>query len=116
MARAQLDDAPREGMRYGGKGYKFEHYSYRPSFLVFNSRRSHETRILKVGEVETSRKLTFFFGEDGVNPFENVLPYLNMEEVQEAREKEVKANVARLARRKSRDTPSDKKPRKKAKI
>ena len=43
-ARVELgEDAPREGMRYGGKGYKFDHYSYRPSFAVFNSRRSHDT-------------------------------------------------------------------------
>ena len=116
MARANEDDAPRTGMRYGGKGYTFQHYAFRPSFLVFNSRRSHETRISKVGKVSTSRKLTFFFGADGVNPFENILPYLNMEGVQEARHEEVQANLARESRRKRRDATSDKKPEKKVKM
>jgi hypothetical protein len=96
------EDAPRFGMRYGGHGYAFDHYLYRPSFLVFNSRRAHETRILDVGKVETSRKLTFFFGAKNVNPYDNLLPYLNIEGVQEAREAAVKKDAARMDRRKSR--------------
>jgi hypothetical protein len=92
-------------MRYGGKGYKFDHYSYRPSFAVFNSRRSHETRILNVGKVDSARKVSFFFGEDGVNPYENILPYLTMEESQEVRAEQVKANIERGKRLKRRETP-----------
>jgi hypothetical protein len=70
--------------------------------MVFNSRRSHETRILKVGNVEESRKLTFFFGAKGVNPFDNILPYLDMETVQEAREMEFSQNASTDKRRKRR--------------
>ena len=69
-------------MRYSGKGYSYYPYPFRPSFLVFNSQRAHETRVLKVGDPITNcEKLTFFFGAKGVNPFDDVLDFLAMEEL-----------------------------------
>ena len=47
---------------------------------------AHETRVLKVGDPITNcEKLTFFFGAKGVNPFDDVLDFLAMEEFRHPR-------------------------------
>ena len=51
-----------------------------------------------------------------MNPYENILPYLTMEESQEVRAEQVKANIERGKRLKRRETPSDKKSKKKVKM
>ena len=55
-------------------------YAYQPSFLASNSRRAHETRVLDVGPpLDDSLKLTFFFGRQGVNPYNDLRDFLALE-------------------------------------
>lgn len=81
-ARVQMgEDGARNGMRYSGKYYSYVPYPFRPSMLVFNSQRAHETRILKVGGLDDCEKLTFFFGPKGVNPYDKLHDFLTMEDL-----------------------------------
>ena len=59
--------------------------------------------MLKIGHVDDCDKLTFFFGEKNVNPFDELLAFLNMEGVAEGNAKKVEQQRAREKRKIARD-------------